>query len=122
MPAELFKVIASFTRYDGTPLSGDDYTVVLMDEDEFFDDKLGAQPLNRQGEAQFLVPAVDILSFDSAGERTPDLYFVLRENGREVFRSDVFPSVDFDANDPVTGRPKGLTRAFGPFVVAGSAE
>ena len=61
----------------------------------------------------------DILSFDSMGERTPDLYFVVRKHGKEVFRSEVVAEVDFEVDDPVTGRPKGLTKKFGPFEVAG---
>ena len=117
MPAEMFKVIASFTDKNGAPLSGDDYSVIVMDEDKFFDDKLGAKPLQSDGTAEFLIAVADILSLDSAGERTPDLYFVVKRGGKEVFRSEVFEEVDFDAKDPVTGRPKGLTKTFGPFVV-----
>ena len=67
--------------------------------------------------AQFRIAAADILSFDSVGETTPDLYFVVRKDGDEIFRSDVFDDVDFEIDDPVTGRPKGLTRKFGPFRV-----
>jgi hypothetical protein len=114
----LYKVIAEFTDTDGAPLCGDDYSVALLDEDRFFDDKLGKSELSAEGIAEFLVSAADILSFDSAGERTPDLYFVVRKGGKEIFRSEVFSEVDFEALDPVTGRPKGLTKRFGPFAVA----
>jgi hypothetical protein len=120
MPAELFKVIAQFTDGSGTPLTGGDYSVALMDDDKYFDDKLGLQALSDDGTAEFLIAVADILSFDSAGERTPDLYFVVKKDGEEVFRSDVFREVDFDTKDPVTGRAKGLTRSFGPFVVPSS--
>jgi hypothetical protein len=120
MTTDIFKVIAEFTDAHGKPLSGGDYTVVLMDEDKYFDDKLGAQPLAGNGTAEFLVSAVDILSFDSMGERTPDLYFIVRKGGKEVFRSEVFAEVDFEVKDPVTGRPKGLTKKFGPFEVTGA--
>ena len=118
MPAEVFKVIASFTDENGAALAGSDYSVSLLDDDKYFDDKLGSQPLSADGTVEFLVPVADILSFDSAGERTPDLYFVVEKGGDEVFRSEVFREVDFDAKDPVTGRAKGLTKSFGPFVVA----
>lgn len=118
MPAEIFKVIAEFTDTDGNPLSSPDYEVSLLDEDKYFDDKLGVADLSPEGVAEFLISTADILSFDSAGERTPDLYFVVRANGDEVFRSDVFKDVDFDTVDPVTGRSKNLTRKFGPFEVA----
>ena len=59
----------------------------------------------------------DIYSVDSFGERTPDLYFVVEKDGREVYRTDVFREVDFEGDDPVTGRKKGLTQSFGPFRV-----
>ena len=117
MSSGIFKVIGKFTDEDGYPLTGGDYEVALLDEDKYFDDKLQTG-LTPDGEAEFLITIADILSIDSAGETTPDLYFVVRKNGKEVFRSDVFEEVDFEANDPVTGRPKGLTRAFGPFQVA----
>lgn len=117
MSAEIFKVIATFTDENGAPLAGSDYSVVVLDDDKFFDDKLGAKPLGPDGTVEFLIAVADILSFDSSGERTPDLYFLVRKGDEEVFRSEVFAEVDFDAEDPVTGRPKGLTKAFGPFAV-----
>lgn len=113
----IFKVIADFTDASGKPLLGSDYTVALMDEDKYFDDKLGTQPLGPTGSVEFLVTAADVMSFDSLGERTPDIYFVVRKGRKEVFRSEVFTDVDFEADDSVTGRPKGLTRKFGPFEV-----
>lgn len=118
MALGLYKVIAQFKDASGGPLCGESYTVFLLDEDRFFDDKLGASPLSADGDAEFLVSAADILSFDSAGERTPDLYFVVRQDGDEIFRSEVFREVDFEAKDPVTDRPKGLTKRFGPFTVS----
>ncbi len=117
MSSGIFKVIGKFTDEDGYPLTGSEYEVALLDEDKYFDDKLGKSALNPEGEAEFLVTVADILSVDSAGETTPDLYFVVRKDGKEVFRSDVFAEVDFEEKDPVTGRAKGLTKAFGPFAV-----
>ncbi len=117
MSSGIFKVIAEFTDANGSPLTGDAYSVTVLDEDRFFDDRLGEAKLNVDGAAEFLITAADILSFDSAGETTPDLYFVVRNNGNEVFRSEVFAEVDFETVDSVTGRPKGLTRKFGPFQV-----
>ena len=117
MATEIFKVIAEFTDADGKPLSGEGYMAFLMDEDHYFDDKLGAKPLSADGTAEFIVSTADILSFDSAGERTPDLYFIMRKDGKKVFRSEVFAEVDFEVKDPVTGKPKGLTKKFGPFEV-----
>ena len=118
MSAGIFKVIGKFNDQDGYPLTGSDYEVALLDEDRYFDDKLGVTTLSPEGEAEFLITVADILSIDSAGETTPDLYFVVRKDGKEIFRSEVFAEVDFQEKDPVTGRAKGLTKAFGPFRVA----
>jgi hypothetical protein len=119
MPAELFKVIARFENAEGRPFTGSAYKVTLLDQDRLVDDKLGSTTLNEDGTAEFLFSAADILSIDSIGERKPDLYFVISENGNEVFRSEVFPEVDFDATDAVTNRKDKLTRKFGPFRVTG---
>ena len=116
MTTEIFRVIASFKNAAGEPLSGEEYAVCLRDRDRFFDDKLGETTLTAEGNAEFMVYTADILSFDSAGERTPDLYFVVFKNAIEIFRTEVFDEVDFDAKDPVTDRPR-LTRSFGPFQV-----
>jgi len=115
MPANMFKVIARFQDADGKPLRGADFTVKLLDEDRFFDDKLGSSPLNDDGLAEFVIPVADIVSFDSPGERTPDIYFVVTRDGREVFHSEVVAEVNFDATNPVTGRSDALTKEFGPF-------
>ena len=117
MSAGIFKVIASFETFNGRPLTGAKYSVSLRDKDRFFDDKLGETALDGEGVAEFLVSAVDILSFDSVGETTPDLYFVVKQSGKEIFRSEVFDDVDFETKDPVTGQPDGLTKSFGPFQV-----
>lgn len=118
MASGIYKVIATFVDRNGRPVTGKHLSVRLMDEDRYFDDKLGEVSLGSDGVAEILITAADILSFDSAGERTPDLYFVLLDDGDEVFRSEVFEEVDFEITDPVTGREKGLTKQFGPFVVA----
>lgn len=119
MTADLFKVIARFENAEGRPFFGSEYEVSLLDKDRLFDDKLGASALGEDGTAEFLFSVADVLSIDSPGERTPDIYFVITENGNEVFRSEVFREVSFDANDPVTGRADSLTKEFGPFRVTG---
>lgn len=118
MPADTFKVIARFQDAGGKPLSGANYTVKLLDQDRFFDDKLGSNSLNDDGVAEFLISVADIVSFDSPGERTPDIYFIVTRDGREVFRSEVISEVNFDATNPVTGRSAALAKAFGPFRLA----
>ena len=119
MTADLFRVIARFENADGRPFFGSEYEVSLLDKDRLFDDKLAAASISEDGIAEFLFSVADVLSIDSIDERTPDIYFVVTENGNEVWRSEVFPEVDFDATDPVTGRADALTKEFGPFRVTG---
>ncbi len=117
MTSGIYKVTATFQNTSGGPVTGQGIEAGLRDKDRFFDDKLGVCTLNSRGEAEFIFTAEDIDSIDSRGETRPDLYFVLWRNGEEIFQSEVFENVDFDAVDPVTGRKKGLTQAFGPFSV-----
>lgn len=115
MSSGLFKIIVTFEDPDGNPLTGPEYAVRVYDEDRFFDDKLGRAKLDSDGRAEFLVPVADIMSIDSPGEHTPDLYFILEKDGTEIFRSEVLENVDFETQNPVTGRTDSLTQAFGPF-------
>lgn len=115
MTSSLFKVIARFEDTDGKPIHGDGYSVTVRDQDRFLDDKLGEGSLDEHGAAEFMISVADIMSFDSLGERTPDIYFVVTLDGKEIFRSEVFPEVDFEAVNEVTGRKDSLTQSFGPF-------
>lgn len=120
MSSGIYKVIVAFQDDTGKPLTGDDYSVAVLDKDRFLDDKLGESKLSADGEADFLITVADILSVDSAGETTPDLYFVVRKGGEEIFRSEVFANVNFETVDPVTGRSKSSTQSYGPFTVTES--
>lgn len=117
MASGTYKVIAKFLNALGGPLTGEGILAGLRDKDRFFDDKLGISTLNKNGEAAFVFSAEDIDSIDSKGEKFPDLYFVVWLNNEEIFRSEVFENIDFEAEDPVTGTKKSLTRSFGPFQV-----
>jgi hypothetical protein len=113
----LFCAVVRFEDIDGNPLSGPDWTVVARDRDALRDNTLGEAGLDAQGQARILIAVADIMSADSPGERMPDLYFSLRRNGREVFRSEVQVDVDFESLDPVSGDPVRITREFGPYRV-----
>ena len=117
MSTGLFKVIVTFKNAKGGALFGEEFTVRLFDEDRYFDDKLGQAKLDENGRADFLISITDILSIDSPAERTPDLYFVVEQNGTEIFRSDTIANVNFETENPVTGRSDNLTKSFGPFQV-----
>ena len=114
----LFCAIASFTNESGQALSGGGWTASVSDQDALLDDCLGTVKLDSEGVATFLLNVADIKSFDSPGERTPDLYFTLFREGEEVFRSEVFKDVDFESLHEVSGDPVNITRQFGPFRLA----
>jgi hypothetical protein len=113
----LFCAIVKFEDSMGNPLSGDGWSVDARDQDMFLDDCLGSSGLDENGKARILISVADIMSPDSVGERTPDLYFTLYRNEREIFRSEVIEDVDFESLDPVSGDPVKITREFGPYRV-----
>lgn len=114
----LFRVIVTFHDTEGAPLSGRDWRVKLYDEDPIDDGLLAQSSLDTNGEASMMFSVADVKSWDSPGERKPDLYFKLIHEGGEVWRSETFKNVDFEELDPVSGRETGLTQSFGPFRVA----
>ena len=117
MSSGLFKVIVRFQDLNGAPLSGGDWSVRVYDDDPLFDEYLGKADLNDKGEAGILITVADIVSIDSIGERTPDLYFILYHKGKKIFKSAVFDNIEFETTDPVTGESDLLTQSFGPIKV-----
>ena len=113
----LYCAIVRFENHKGEALAGSNWKVAIRDEDPLADDELGSAVLDERGAAQILISASDVLSLDSPGERDPDLYFVLFHFGREVFRSQVMPDVDFESLDPVSGEPSRITQDFGTIQV-----
>jgi hypothetical protein len=109
----LFLAIVRFVNTNGVPLEGPDWSVEARDADPLADDDLGTSTLDEYGEGRVILAVADMASLDSPGERKPDLYFVLKHRGREVYRSPVQFDVDFEQLDPVTGDPVRLTRDFG---------
>jgi hypothetical protein len=113
----LFLAIVRFVDANGDPLAGPAWSVEALDADPLADDDLGTATLDENGEGRIILTVADIASLDSPGERKPDLYFVLRQHGREVYQSPVQFDVDFERLDPVTGDPDQLTRDFGTIQV-----
>ncbi len=115
----LFRLIVSFTNTNGSPLSDGSWSVKVRDKDPLFDGNLGEAKLDVNGSAGIFISVADISSIDSPGERTPDIYFILYQNGNKMLTTDVVKNVDFEIADPVTGRATGsMTKEFGPYVVA----
>ena len=115
---EIARVWARFVdKTSGAPLSGERYRARLLDQDLLRDDQLGESWLSGVGEAEFMFPLSDFRGLDTLTEDRPDLYVVLLDQGREVFRSAVSRDVDFLSRDPVTGRWNQLTQDLGTFRV-----
>ena len=113
----LFCAVVRFEDETGKPITGAGWTVTAGDRDALVDEHLGKADLDDNGAAHVLIAVADIMSADSPGERTPDLYFILHRDGREVFRSRVEKNVDFETLAPVSGDPVRITREFGPYRV-----
>ena len=109
----LFLAIVRFTDAGGEPLAGPDWSVEALDADPLADDDLGTSTLDENGEGRVILAVADIASIDSPGERKPDLFFILKRHGREIYRTPVHYDVDFEKLDEVTGNPEQLTQDFG---------
>jgi Mlc titration factor MtfA (ptsG expression regulator)/Zn-finger nucleic acid-binding protein len=111
---------AQFVRKaDGKPISGasGQYSVKLYDKDLFRDDELGTPRLDADGRVQCTFDLHDIVSADSPLERKPDLYLILYERDKEVFRTPVFWNLDFEKRDAATGKMTAVTHDLGTFAV-----
>jgi len=114
---QLVKVWARFLRRsDGEPLSGGQYSVKLYDEDVLIDDKLGESRLDDHGRVQLLFDLADVSSSDF--DLRPDLYLIVFDGEREIYRSPVRWNIDFLQRDPVTNQRDQLTQDLGTFDVA----
>lgn len=117
----MFQTVRIWARFvskaDGQPLAGSQFSARLFDRDLIFDDRMGEAHLDRNGRAEFTCELADASSFDDLLETKPDLYVVLYENEKELFRSPVVEDVDFLKRDPVTGEKNSLTQDLGTFAV-----
>jgi Zn-finger nucleic acid-binding protein len=111
------KVKARFIRKaDRQPLSGvtGRYVVKLFDRDIIKDDMLGEPRLDANGQVQCTFDLYDAAGTDSPLERKPDIYLVVYEDNREIFRTSVFRDLDFQKRDD-TGA--AVTHDLGTFEV-----
>ncbi len=112
----MVKVDARFVAPDGLPLDGNRFRVALYDKDILFDDKLGQTRPDADGRVQFFFDISEAWSFDSLHELKPDLYVVVFEGDREVFRSQVFHNVGLLRRD-LGPEENSRTKDLGTFVV-----
>ena len=91
------EVTARFiSKGSDAPLTGDAYKFRLFDKDVFDDDYIGESGLDSNG--------VGKIKFNQAAfgdianlETTPDLYFVLVNNGVQIFESKIMEDIDVAA-------------------------
>ena len=91
----LIKITATFIDSNtNQPMTGEEYSVKLFDEDPLLDDFLGKGTLDKNGKTEIIFNLSKIDSIDSPGEKKPDLYLILYKNDDPKFRSKVFRNVN----------------------------
>jgi hypothetical protein len=75
------------------PLSGNDISVRLYDQDIFNDDFLGESAPDEEGVAKFLF-SQDDFSKPADLDKKPDFYFVVYKNKQIIFKSKVMSNLD----------------------------
>jgi len=114
----MVKIFARFVDAGtGLPLKDSETRVRLYDKDPVNDDFLGETRLTQEGQAEWIFPLSAAGSFDSPGEKRPDIYIELIHEGNVYFQSPVSLDMDLDAKNPVTGEYSGRTRFLGTFNV-----
>ncbi len=114
----MIKVIARFVdKTSKKPLTGNDLTARLYDNDVVGDDFLGESKLDENGNAEVVTNLAAAESADSPLETYPDLYFSLNNQDGVIFESQVFKNVDFLGKDDVSHEHRSATRDLGTFEV-----
>lgn len=73
------------------PISGNEYSVRLYDQDVFNDDFLGESAPDEEGVAKFLFSQGD---FSNPLDEKPDFYFVVYKKKQIIFKSKVMSNLD----------------------------
>lgn len=89
---ELVIRLRLINKSDGRPLDGDRFRVRLYDKDIFNDDYLG-ESLTRDGRVFFMISGKSF-SAPLNLEKKPDFYFVVYQDGKEIYKSKVMANVD----------------------------
>jgi len=88
--ASIIKLTARFVHAGSDkPLAGEGFTVRFCDKDVVKDDVLGEATLSPDGRAEVLTTTGSFSGGATFGERKPDLYCLVCEHGKPIFRSPV---------------------------------
>jgi len=102
-------------RGNNDPVNDNGYRVRLYDKDIFNDDFLGESGLNEEGEASFVFSQQDFSKPYGLDEK-PDFYFVVYNNGEEVYKSRVMSNLDLSDLKEFTMR-EGEVIDLGTFLI-----
>ncbi|HEX2838471.1 MAG TPA: hypothetical protein VHN77_10120 [Phycisphaerales bacterium] len=111
----IIKLTARFAHADsGKPLTGEGLTVRFCDRDTVKDDVLGESLLSPDGRAEIVTTTGSFHSGLAFGERRPDLYCVVCDHGKPVFRTPVAWDTKVAERSKTTGQTM-LTHDLGTF-------
>ena len=97
------------------PVTGDEISVRLYDQDVFNDDFLGETTPDEEGIARFLFSEDDFSSPAKLDDK-PDFYFVVYKNKRQIFKSKVMSNLDLSDMKEFTMR-EGQVIDLGTFLI-----
>jgi hypothetical protein len=81
------------SKGDDEPISGNEFSVRLYDQDVFKDDFLGQSAPDEEGVAKFLFSQGDFSKPANLDDK-PDFYFVVYKNKQIIFKSKVMSNLD----------------------------
>ena len=97
------------------PVTGDEISVRLYDQDVFNDDFLGETTPDEEGIARFLFSEDDFSSPANLDDK-PDFYFVVYKNKQQIFKSKVMSNLDLSDMKEFTMR-EGQVIDLGTFLI-----
>ncbi len=86
-------------KHTQKPIGGEGYIIEFYDEDSHDEDFLVSGPLNENGiaDVRFNPAAIHAGEEDSImPETNPDIFFIIKKDGKQVYRSATIYDVDFD--------------------------
>lgn len=111
----LVNIHLQLSTKDGKPLNQMSIHVKLFDSDIIKDDYLGNMILDQEGRGTIKITRSDINSFDSPGERFPDIYFEVFKGDELIFKSKIFQNLHIEESDHQDN--EGIHFDLGSFVI-----
>lgn len=93
--------VCILNKHTHEPVGGEGYTIEFYDEDESDNDFLGSGPLMANGiaDVRFNPKHMHTGYEDSPiPESEPDIFFIIKKNGTEIFKSVTTHNIDYNKN------------------------